>query len=144
MMEISKESSEKSENLRSLETLQEKLAFAVKFLLTDFQNPSILEFAKPDEEPALFDWDCTLVRGEPLTPQMTASIRTSLGVDLNAQPTHRSTGEIQYNAWSIPQAVAPSYVLIREVEGEVDILALPEELLEMFPELGELEKVNKI
>lgn len=143
MSEFSKHS-EKPEGYHSLETFTEKLAYAAKYLLTDFQNPSTPEFVKPPEveEPATFDWDGTLVRGEPLTPQMTESIRLNLGVDLNAPPTYRTTGEILYDAWSIPQAVAPAYVLKREVEDEVDILALPEELLEMFPELGNLEEIT--
>lgn len=133
------------ENLPSLETLEEKLAFAQKYFLTDFLNPSTPEFVKPIEveESATFVWDATLVRSERLTNEIAVAIKGALGVDLMTNPTHRTTGEMQYDAWLIAGATSPAYVLKRETGGEAEVLALHEELIEMFPEMGKLRKIDE-
>jgi len=143
MTGISREqSSGWAESMRSLESLQEKLAFARRYLLTNEINPSTPEFAEPGAEVADFTWDTTLLCGGELTREIIQSIKGALGVDLATNPSYRTTGEIKYDAWPIPGATSPTYILRRYVgDGETEILALYEELIEMFPELGELKEI---
>lgn len=123
---------------QELANFAEKLDFLRdKFLLGGEIKPT-REVALPGEEVAEVEFGGDLFVGQ-ITQEIKDQIKASLGVDLDSQPSFKLEGQFRFDVWAVPESSL--FLLVREVDGETEILAYEEEMVEIFSEAEGLERI---
>lgn len=67
----------------------------------------------------------------------------SLDINIDKQPNFRLVGQFEFDVYLVPQSSPSLYVLKREIEEEIEILAFEGALLEIFEEAESLKRIDK-
>lgn len=131
-----------AEHIRTFETLPEKLDF-IKTRFVDETLPikATVEVAENGEDIAEVEFHGDLFDGE-ITEDISMQIKETLGVDLAEDGNFKLTGEFELVVYEIPKTQIPTYLLVREIEGQSEVLFYEEALLEMFEEIEGLQRVS--
>lgn len=135
------ENGERKEVDRPFETFGEKLNFLHQAFISETREiKPTKEVAEPGEEVAEETFGGDLFIGK-LKDEVIAQIKEKLGVDITSNPDFRLEGQFNFEVWEAQGASSKLYLLRREVEGETEILAYEEALLELFELAEGLERV---
>lgn len=121
---------------RELQGFEEKLDFLRTRFIT--QTKPLVD---PDHAEVIFGGDLFIGT---INLSDKEKLMNSLGININKPPNFRLAGQFEFDAWLVPESFPPLYLLKRGVEGEIEILAFEETLLEIFEEAENLKRVDKI
>ena len=132
------------EAIVGLETLTQRLWFLRDRFITHAKDiKPTSKVAEPGEEAATIEFDQVVFIGQ-LNTDVIRQIRETIGIDLMQKPEFKLRGQFEFAAWKVPSTDPPLFLLGRYIEeaNETEILAYEENMLEMFIELEDLEKVS--
>ena len=130
------------ERTRTLETLSEKLGFIqTRFIDGTLPIKPTKEVASEGEDFAKVEFHGDLFKGE-TTGDMLMKIKEALGVDLSKNGDFKLTGDFEYTVYEILKTQTPTYLLVRIIVGETEIMFFEGALLEMFEEAEGLQRVS--
>jgi hypothetical protein len=132
---MEKENRKEKLQSRELQSLEEKL----DFLRTRFITRT-MPLVDPEHAEVVFGGDLFIGT---ISPPDKEKLTNSLGINIDEQPNFGLAGQFEFDAWLVPESFPPLYLLKREIEGEIEILAFEETLLEIFEEAESLERVSK-
>ncbi|RLC31672.1 hypothetical protein DRH13_02710 [Candidatus Woesebacteria bacterium] len=128
---------EKAENLRpkELQSYEEKLNFLKTRFITHAKS-----LIDPEQAEVTFGGDIFVGTKSLLDKK---KLIDSLGVNIDNQPNFQLKGQFEFDVYLVPQSSPPLYVLKRETEEEIEILAYEGALLEIFEEAENLKRIGK-
>jgi hypothetical protein len=128
-----------------LETFTQRLWFLRDRFITQSKDiKATRDVAQSGEEAATVEFDQVVFIGE-LNSEVLRQIRETLRVNLTDKPEFKLRGQFEFAAWKVPDSTPPLFLLGRYVADakETEILAYEENMLDMFIEIEELEKISE-